>query len=117
MPGAVGVVAEDFIGRNHQRIDRTGLCRARRKARRQPEGLLLERHRDVGAAAAGVDELAQGRGKAIDRRKNGPVIEILRRLPRKGGMNDGRLAVGDGVAEDGVVVGHLGDNHFDFVTS
>jgi hypothetical protein len=45
-------------------------------------------------------------GKAVYRRQDRPVVEVLPGLLRESGVDERRLAVRDGIAEDGVVVGH-----------
>ena len=91
---------------DHQRIDRAGQFGTRRPVRHQAEGFFLERHRDVGAAPAGLDKGVYGQGKAVMWHKASRVLNILIGLPGKRHVDERRLAVTDRIAEYAVVVCH-----------
>ena len=84
---AVGVVAEDHIAVEFERIDRAGgLCTFGQCGGKRIS-LQLERHGDVGALAALGNEIAHGLRKTVDRRKHAIISQMLRSLLRETGVN------------------------------
>src|SRR5207237_4789865 len=76
-------------------------------ASRERGGLELERHGDVAAAATLVAERADHGGESIDRCGQAFVVDRLAGQFGKAGMDPGRPAVRDRLADDGIAVsGH-----------
>ena len=61
---------------------------------------------ETSAAPAMGSELRHGTGEAVERRQEGFISQILPGLCREGGMDTRRLGMGDGIAENGITVGH-----------
>ena len=70
------------------------------------EGLQLERRGDIQAAAAAVAEGAHRSNETFGRTFDLAVLEVLPRALRKAGVDQRRLAMGDGAADDSVAVRH-----------
>ena len=104
--GAVGVVAEDVVSIEYQRIYCTRTLGARAETFRQRKRLRLERHGDVGAAPARCDELRYAVRKAVRRREDRLIRHVLPGLTGKGCVDLRGFGVGNRVPEYGVTVGH-----------
>jgi hypothetical protein len=77
---------------------------ARAPVGQQLPGLLLEGHGDVQAAPAVGDEGAHVAGEALQAAEQSAIGHALAGLPREGRVDLRRLAVRDGVTDDGVVI-------------
>ncbi|GLT23734.1 hypothetical protein GCM10007933_32040 [Zoogloea oryzae] len=102
--GAVGVVAQGAVGAEGQGVHRAGGLGAGREPVGQVEGFELEGHGDVHPASAGGLEALHGGGEAVEGREQRLVAELLAGLGGEGGVDAGRLAVADRVADHGVTV-------------
>jgi hypothetical protein len=85
-----------------KRVDRRGKLGAHAQASRQTKSLFLERHGDIGAAATGGDKSPHAGGETVDRRQQCLVAEVLPALRGKGRVDQRRLAVADGIAENAI---------------
>ena len=104
--GAVGVVTENAVGVEFQRVDRAGTFGARAQMLGQLVGFFLERYGDVGPAPARRDERGDAIHKAVERRQDGLVRHVLPGLAGERSMNLRGFGVGDGVPENGVAISH-----------
>ncbi len=68
------------------------------------EGLELEGYGDIEPAAAADPERGDGLLEAVERGQQCLIDQRLPCLAGEGGVDPGRLAVGDRVADDGVMV-------------
>ena len=75
---------------------------------REREGLELERHGDVEPAAAGGGKAVDLLAEAVQRREQPAVGRVLAGLLRERRVDQRRLRVRDGIADDGVEVVHDG---------
>ena len=103
---AVGGVPVPAVGVAAQRIHRAGDACALAQRAREREGLALERQRDVEAPAAVGGEALHRRHERVERREQALVRDVLAGLARERGLDQGRLRVRDGIADDGVTIGH-----------
>src|ERR1700682_4168343 len=70
--------------------------------------LELERHRDVETAAPLGCEALHGRKEPVERREQALVAHLLACDPSKRVMDQRRLAVCDGIADDGITIHETG---------
>ena len=102
----VGVVADEILTVQRNRVDRVRELRPRRELVHQVGSGVLVRHRDVDAAAAGAEELEHVAAETLGRRFVQPVAQVLLRLAREHAVDERRPAVSDRVTEETVGVGH-----------
>ncbi len=107
--GAVGVVAENPVFPEYQRIDRARPLRPGAAPGAETKCLFLERNGHVCALAAGGDKLRNGAGKSVQWRQQGFVAQILRALFGKTRMNGRRPGVGHRIAQYAIAVGHFAE--------
>ena len=74
---------------------------------RQRERLHLERDRDIEAEAVCLGKFPDGLDEAVNRRQQPLIAHVLAGGSGKGVLNQRRLAMRDGVADDGVAVERL----------
>ncbi len=89
-----------------ERVDRARLLAALGAFGRERERFELEGHRHVQAFAPGRAERGDRRGKAVARRKDRFVTQILIELARECGVDLRRLRLRDRVADHGIKIGH-----------
>lgn len=105
--GAVGVIAINFAAfRELQGVDRLRQTRPFAEAGSQLPGLHLERHRHVQAFPARAAEFGNALGEAVKRREKRFIAQVLAGLAGKRGVDQRRLAMGNGVADDGITISH-----------
>ena len=104
---AVGVETDQPVADAFDGVDRFRGQRAAFAIIHQIPGLTLERHRDIQTLAALVKKLLHRDGKRIERSQQAVITDVLPRLPRKGGVDQRRLAVPDRVADDCITITHL----------
>ena len=102
----IRVIADDFIISECQRIDRLGSSRPFRQPMGNRISCRLERYSDVHAFAAALPKMSYGNAEAIERSKQGLVAHVLTRPAGKLGVEPWRLAVGNRIADDGIVIWH-----------
>ncbi len=105
---AVGVVAENLIAVELERVDGAGRFRPQRQRGRQRIGIELERHRHVEPPPALADEREHGLVEGDQLGIDALVAHRLAGLLREGGMDGGRLAVRDRVADHAIAVDRRG---------
>jgi len=105
---AVEVLRLDTVAVKTQRIGGAGQARVVAGLGGGGQRLQLERQRHVQPPAAGGAKGRQRAGKAafVGAAVDGFIRHVLPRLRREQAVDQRRLAVGDGVANDGVAVGH-----------
>ena len=93
-----------FVGVEGERVDRASRLRTRGVAVGEREGLELEGDGDVQATPAVGAEAGDGLDEAVRRCQQRLIAQVLPGLLGEGRVDLRRLAVGDRVADDGVVV-------------
>ena len=96
------------VGLELQASGRAGLLGAFHAFGGQRVGVELERRGDVAALGPAVAPRQGGRGEATERRFDQAVHDIVAGDLRKAVVDQRRLAVADGIAEESVAIGHVG---------
>ncbi len=103
----IGIVpAQPAIRQPDQGIDRARQFGPRAAFIRQRPGLLLERDGNVETQAAGGEKTAGVTREVGEVPEDSPILQTLSGLAREGRVDQRGFAVGDGVADDGVTIGH-----------
>ena len=103
---AIGVFPEyPAIRLRRQGIDRSGATGALAERVGQAKGQLLQRNGAIESTATGLEKRPDGLFETLGRNILGGVGQGCAGLLREKGVYPGRLAVADGMAEDGVTVG------------
>jgi len=103
---AIGIVAGEAPVLECERVDRACGARAGGVVVGEPPRLLLERQRDVESLAAFFAELEHRSFETVERSEQPAVGNILAGRAREFGVDRGRQAVLDRVADDCVPIGH-----------
>ena len=106
---AVGqvVVRGDLRPVERERVRRLRLARTRAAPLRERVRAVLERHRDVEPAPPFLAKALHHSLERVEVRVQPLVGERFAGLPRERGVDERRLAVRDGIADDGVSVCHV----------
>src|SRR5665647_927086 len=104
----IGVVTKDSVSIELERVDCLSYKSMRRELCCQLESLELERHRDIAPFVPFIAQPFYSRGKAIQRREDGFITDVLSGLPGEHLVDQRRFAVVDRVADNGVFVSHFG---------
>ena len=102
---AVGVVTMNAaVVLPTEGVDRAGALGASGQHVGKLKRILFERHGDVESATAAVEETTGSSCELAELNAHSPVLDIVATLRRERRVNDRRLALLDGIAENGVLV-------------
>jgi len=104
--GPIRVVPKNFPVPENQGIHRPSQLGPFRAALAEAVGFFLEGHGHIGPLAPGGNKGGHGPGEIVLGDQQGFVTQVLAGGGSEAAMDEGGFAMGDGIAENGVAVGH-----------